>query len=333
MARNVPPQTASNSPSPMLRTVRATLGGLLMGVANLVPGISGGTMLLAAGIYAEFIDAVADVSRLRWRRRSALLVLIVGGAAALGIAVLAGPVRDLVVHHRWVMYCLFVGLTLGGIPALWRLARPPSPALWLGVAAGISGMVALGIAQRGVAAASGTGGGFAALVVAGAAGAASMILPGISGGYLLLVLGQYVHILTAIERAVDALRVADIAGLSDPVFRVFVPVGLGILIGVAAISNLLRYLLERYRPATLGVLLGLLAGVVAGLWPFQHTVEPGVGTSVGGVLVTTESLPHLDRSDWPVESFRPTAVQAAGGLLLVLGGAVVTLAVSRLGEE
>ncbi len=333
MTDNAPPRAASLSPSAGIRTARAVIGGVLMGVANLVPGISGGTMLLATGVYGEFIDAVADISRLRWRRRSVLMVLVIGGAAALGIAVLAGPVRDLVVHQRWMMYSLFVGLTLGGIPALWRLARPASPALWLGVAAGISSMVALGIAQRGVAAASGTGGGFLALMVAGAAGAASMILPGISGGYLLLVLGQYVHILTAIERAVDALRIADIAALADPVLRVFVPVGLGIVIGVAAISNLLRYLLESYRPATLGVLLGLLAGVVVGLWPFQQAVEPGLGTTLKGFLVTPESLPHIDRTEWPVESFRPTGGQAAVGLALIVGGTLATVAVSRLGDD
>ena len=333
MSDNVPTHTAATGLPLSVRTVRAAIGGLLMGVANLVPGISGGTMLLAAGIYGEFIDAVADVSRFRWHRRSVLLVLLVGGSAALGIGVLAGPVRDLVVHHRWVMYCLFVGLTIGGIPALWRLARPGSMALWVGVAIGIGGMAALGVAQRSVAAASGAGGGFVALTIAGAAGAASMILPGISGGYLLLVLGQYVHILSAIERGVDAARRADLAGLADPVFQVFVPVGLGIVLGVAFISNLLRYLLRRYRPATLGLLLGLLAGVLAGLWPFQQAIEPQLGTSIKGVIVTQESLASIDRSDWPVESFRPGNTQIAAGLLLMLGGTAVTLAVSKLGES
>lgn len=333
MAENVPTPTAATRPPLNIPTVRAAIGGLLMGVANLVPGISGGTMLLAAGIYGEFIDAVADVSRLSWHRRSVLLVLLVGGSAALGIAVLAGPVRDLVVDHRWVMYCLFVGLTLGGIPALWRLARPASMALWLGVAVGVGGMAALGIVQRSVAATSGAGGGLVALTIAGAAGAASMILPGISGGYLLLVLGQYVHILTAIERAVDAVRSADLAGLADPVVQVFVPVGIGIVIGVALISNLLRHLLHRHRPATLGLLLGLLAGVLAGLWPFQRAVEPRLGASIKGVVVTQANLASIDRSDWPVAPFRPDATQTAAGLLLIAGGTVVTLAVSRLGDD
>ncbi len=333
MSDNVPTTTTSSGPSPSAFPVRAAIGGLLMGVANLVPGISGGTMLLAAGVYGEFIDAVADISRLRWRRASLLLVLLVGGTAALGIALLAGPVRDLVVHHRWIMYCLFVGLTIGGIPALWRLARPGSLPLWVGVAAGVGGMAALGIAQRSVAATSAAGGGFVPLVIAGAAGAASMILPGISGGYLLLVLGQYVHILTAIERGIDAVRSADLAGLADPVVGVFLPLGLGILIGVALISNLLRYLLHRHRSATLGVLLGLLAGVVAGLWPFQEAVEPPLGTSIQGVVVTPENLRHIDRSGWPVESFRPSSSQAAAGLLLVLSGTAVTLVVSRLGDS
>ena len=333
MSGNAPLHAAPNSSSVAIRTVRALIGGLLMGLANLVPGISGGTMLLAAGIYSEFIDAVSDISRLCWRRSSVLLVLLVGGAAFFGIALLAGPVRDLVLHHRWIMYCLFIGLTLGGIPALWRLARPASLTLWIGVFIGVSGMTALGIAQRSVATEGGVGGGFVPLILAGAAGAASMILPGISGGYLLLVLGQYVHILTAIEHAVDATLTADLGRLADPIFGVFLPVGLGILIGVALISNLLRYFLERYRPVTLGILLGLLSGIAIGLWPFQHAIEPPLGSTIHGDVVTPENLPRIDQSDWPVESFQPTRSQAVGGMLLTLSGAFVTFAISRLGDE
>ena len=82
---------------------RSIFGGVLMGLANLVPGISGGTMLLAAGIYPKFIDAIAEITRFRFRFRSLLLLGCIAGAAGLGILLLAGVLKDLVVDFRWVM--------------------------------------------------------------------------------------------------------------------------------------------------------------------------------------------------------------------------------------
>ena len=93
--------------------VRSLFGGALMGLANLVPGISGGTMLLATGIYPRFIEALADVTRFRYRVQSLWVLGCVVGAAGLGILLLAGTLKGLVIDHRWVMYSLFIGLTLG----------------------------------------------------------------------------------------------------------------------------------------------------------------------------------------------------------------------------
>jgi putative membrane protein len=304
-----------------------------MGLANLVPGISGGTMLLAAGIYGEFIEAVAATTRLRLRRPALLFLLAVLGATAIAIAIFAGPVRDLVVEQRWLAYSLFVGLTLGGVPALWRLAQPITTGVWAGIMAGFVAMSLVGLAQHSGATAVGiTGSGVPALILAGAAGAASMILPGISGGYLLLILGQYVVILGAIERAVKALRGLEFAALVEPVVYVIAPVGVGLVLGVALMSNLLRHLLRAHRAVTLGVLLGMLGGVVVGLWPFQEGVPPLPGTQVKGVLVTVENAGDFGADDWPLRVFPPSAGQAGLSVLLVIAGAGATRLVSRVGN-
>ncbi len=123
--------------------LRCMLGGVLMGLANLVPGISGGTMLLAAGIYPRFIEALADLSALRFRKRSIFVLATVGIAAAAAILLGAGPVKDAVVEHRWAMYSIFIGLTLGGVPVLWRMARPATSAFWLGMVVGLVAMAGL----------------------------------------------------------------------------------------------------------------------------------------------------------------------------------------------
>ena len=94
-----------------------------MGLANLVPGISGGTMLLAAGVYPQFIEGIAEVTTLRFRARNLALLGAIGGAAAIGIVSLAGLIKGLVIDHRWAMFSLFIGLTLGGVPVA-SLTKP-----------------------------------------------------------------------------------------------------------------------------------------------------------------------------------------------------------------
>ncbi len=126
---------SSSVPLPKL-AVRGATGGVLMGLANLVPGISGGTMLLAAGVYPQFIQAIADVTRLRFERRSLVVLASVILSAGLAIVALAGPVKDFVVEHRWMAYSIFIGLTLGGVPVIWRLLRAPTRAVWSGAVFG-----------------------------------------------------------------------------------------------------------------------------------------------------------------------------------------------------
>ncbi|MEM7682717.1 MAG: DUF368 domain-containing protein [Planctomycetota bacterium] len=344
---------------------RGGVGGVLMGLANLVPGISGGTMLLAVGVYPKFIAGIGEVTALKFRRDTLALLAAVAIAAVAAIVLLAGPVKQLVVDHRWVMYSLFIGLTLGGVPVVWRLIGKPSPGMWAGAAAGFLGMAALAWFQ----AQGGSGAdreGFAFMLLAGAAGASAMILPGVSGGYLLLVLGVYVPILGGIATFKDALGERDLQTLTAVFLAVVLPVGLGVLVGVAGVSNLLRYLLAKCEKPTLGVLLGLLVGAVAGLWPFQQSVAPQPGDTLKNQTVAVAPLPAesptepaasdaatvaadpepnptgliyqdtgkpIDAEDFPTAYFQPAAGHIAGALGLIVLGLGVTLGIDRFGRE
>lgn len=320
------------SPVPLSSLVlRGVVGGTLMGLANLVPGISGGTMLLAVGVYPLFILAIAEASTLKLRPASVAVLASVGAAALLSILVLAGTVKDLVVDHRWVMYSIFIGLTLGGLPVVWKIARPATRATWLGAVAGFAGMAVIALFQQaGVSGAGEGGSGTIMLFAAGLVGAAAMILPGISGGYLLLVMGQYVPILSAVDRFKEALRTADWAGAFDVGLHVLTPVGVGVVLGIVGVSHGLKVLLRRYEKATLGVLLGLLVGAVVGLWPFQAGRVPEIGETVKGRPVTVERLSELRPEDYPVELFRPAAGQVAGAVGLIAMGFLATMLLSRL---
>ena len=312
---------------------RGVLGGVLMGLANLVPGISGGTMLLATGVYPTFIHAIAEVTTRRLRPRPILVLATIGGAAVLAIGLLAGPTRTLVIEQRPLMYSFFIGLTLGGLPLVWRLAQPVTRSVWIGAALAFALMVVMAFGMD-----PGAGGRSASvplLVLSGLAGASAMILPGISGGYLLLLLGQYEPILGAIDDVKQGLVGAagfDPARLLDAM-GVVIPVGIGVVVGVVGVSNLLRWLLDRYEKATLGVLLGLLVGAVVGLYPFQAPVAPQPGFALDGRVLEHDELAALSPEDWPLERFTPTpgdALVCAGSLAF---GLVLTFGISRFGAR
>jgi putative membrane protein len=303
-----------------------------MGLANLVPGISGGTMLLAAGVYPAFIESIAEVTTLRLRLRPVVLLGIIAATAALAILLLAGPVKELVIERRWLMYSLFIGLTLGGVPLVWRMARPLSRGVAVGALVGFALMLLMVAAPGRASEAAGPN--LVLLFFSGLAGAGAMILPGVSGGYLLLLLGQYVEILSAIDTLRQGIVAisgdsADWGLLLEPV-RVLVPVGLGVVAGVVGVSNLLRWLLHHLEGPTLGALLGLLLGAVVGLWPFQQGVPP---SSSGQPARLEATNPEANPEDWPIEFFSPTPGQVLTSLALIGAGLGLTLAIGRVGND
>jgi putative membrane protein len=242
---------------------RIVLGGFLMGVANLVPGVSGGTMILAIGLYDRFIEVVARMTSLRWSRPTLVFTGLLGIGAVVAILGLSAPAVWLVVEHRWIAYSLFVGMTLGGVPLLWKAVRPLGGASLVLFLLALAGMVwvARGMSDSPLPHT------FPVFVFVGAVAASSMILPGISGSYVLLIFGMY-------DAVVGSLRPRDL--MDDPVASLWIvaPVGIGVALGIGLLSNVLKLVLARYEKPTHAALLGLLLGSVAGLWPFQEAVHP-----------------------------------------------------------
>ena len=125
-------------------------------------------------------------------------------------------------------------------------------------------------------------------------------------------------ILSAIDSAAEAVAHRDWGQLGQAM-RVFIPVGLGMMLGIVAVSNLIKLLLDRFEKATLGVLLGLLLGAVVGLWPFQR---PGV--PVGDLAV---------RAIEEAEFFAPSAAEVTVSLGLIVAGFAASTAVAHLGRN
>jgi len=310
---------------------RLGLGGFLMGMANLVPGISGGTMLVAAGVYTRFIDAISDVTRMRLKIPTLVTLGVVVFGAVVAIGGLAGVISASLEHFRWGMYSLFIGLTLGGAPLLWRMVRPISTGAIVGVVAGMIVMTGLVVLQTSSASGGGQTGPLM-LGLGGAAGAGAMILPGVSGAYLLLLLGQYEPIVNAIKSFVHAAKDADIEAAVAQL-GVIIPVGIGVVLGVVVVANVLRVLLHRFEKPTLGVLLGLLIAAPGGLYPFRDGVPPQIGDTIKGEVLTAETVEEVDSKDWSQRAYTPGFGHIAGSLALIMVGFGATLAIDRLGAS
>jgi putative membrane protein len=293
-------------PAPEVRPLpllRCTMAGLLMGLANLVPGVSGGTMILVMGLYEDFIAAIAEITRLRLRRRSILFLAIIVGAAAVAIAALAGTLSRAVTLHPSAMFSLFIGLTLGGAPLLLKMLRPVRWPAVVGMLVGLGLMVVIAAtreeppekdaireaARRGEVVVHAD---YGLDVAAGVLGMSAMVLPGISGAYMLLVLNRYEAILAAIALARSYILSGGQDGSPRVFLAVLIPTAIGAVIGLVALSNLLKWMLQRHEKPTLGLLLGILLGSVIGIWPFGAESKGvdyllGLALAAGGLLFTS----------------------------------------------
>ena len=165
---------------------------------------------------------------------------------------------------------------------------------------------------------------------AGVVGAGAMVLPGVSGAYLLLVMGVYVPVLGGIDQFKEGLLGGDAGMVWSSIGEVGLPVGLGVAVGVAVVSRGMQALLIRYAEATHGLLMGLLLGAVVGLWPFQEGVPPQAGDVFKGRVLTGAEAATVAPEDWPTLFFTPDISQVGLSLTCVVVGMFLTARVARL---
>ena len=288
-----------SGPGPV-RVLRTVVAGVLMGLANLVPGVSGGTMVLVMGLYDQFVASLADATRLRFTRRSVFFLVLLAGVAGAAIALFSGPMSRAVTHHRCAMFCLFIGLTLGGTPVLLAMLKPVRWPAGVGLLVGLGVMIAIGQPQEPELTENAEGAAAVAVALephygrdlaAGVLGMSAMVLPGISGAHMLLILGRYEVILAAVSKTKDYAFSFGREGSMSEFLPIMIPVAIGALVGLVVLSNLLKWMLRRHPQPMVGALLGVLWGAVYALWPFSATSSAGdyvlgVCLMLAGVAVT-----------------------------------------------
>lgn len=277
-----------------------------MGSADVVPGVSGGTMAFILGIYEELIQSIRMVGRpefvravlgLRIRQalelvNAAFLAAILAGIV-LAVVTLAPGIEWLLLHQPVLLWSFFFGLVLASVFTVSKRIRRWTPGLWLSLAVGmvgaylLVGMVPVQTPET-----------WWFLFLSGALAICAMILPGISGSFILVLLGKYQFFVSAVnQRDLVSLALA----------------GMGAAVGLVSFAQVLGWLFKRYHDPTVALLTGLMLGSLRKVWPWKETVA--FITDRHGAI-----LPTVERNVLP-----PLTVQGAFNLeiLYALGLALV----------
>ncbi|MEZ5376316.1 MAG: DUF368 domain-containing protein [Acidimicrobiales bacterium] len=285
------------------------LRGFFMGSADIVPGVSGGTVALILGIYKDLIHNVRGgahaLKRLvtgdpggfvdDFRTIDWLFLIPLGAGIAGAFLVLRHPMETLLVDHAEGTAAVFAGLVLASCLLVWQQLTVRD-ALRMGVLAfvTVAAFVLLGFQSGAI-----TDAPIWMFFVTGAIAICAMILPGISGSFIMLMLGMYAGVITG-------------APVELLVFLV------GAVIGLAGFSSFLNWLLEHHEQTVLAALLGLMLGSFRVLWPWPNGV--GVVSEEQASVVKGTAL-HL-----------PDAGQAIGGVALAAAAFVVTMLIVRFAD-
>ncbi len=241
------------------------LKGMAMGAADVVPGVSGGTIAFISGIYEELIEslrrwtpAALGIWRRQgigafWRHVNGNFLLTVFGGVLLSIFSLANLVHYLLEYHPLLVWGFFFGLVVASIVYIGRQLPLRVPAIWVGLLVGT--LVALGI-SLGKPVQLPTE--WWMVFLAGSIAICAMILPGVSGSFLLLLMGMYPVFIQAVVE------------LNLWILGCFLA---GCVTGLLLFSHLLGWLLRHYHDRTLAVLTGFLVGSLNIIWPWKHTLE------------------------------------------------------------
>ena len=266
-----------------------TLKGIGMGAADVVPGVSGGTIAFIVGIYEELIDSIKSINLTSlkmlcslkfsrfWKAVNGNFLLAILSGIGLSVFSLAKLITYLLVQEPVLVWSFCFGLVLASI---WFVSR--EVAQWnaktvIAFAAGAVAAYAITITTP-----AETSNDLWFIFLCGAIAICAMILPGISGSFILVLLGKYFFIMDAVK----SLRISVLLVFSG-----------GSVIGISLFSRALSYALHRFHDITIAILSGFMLGSLNKVWPWKETIETYIDRhGVAKPLIETNILP--DRQLW-----------------------------------
>ncbi|MFZ1396942.1 MAG: DUF368 domain-containing protein [Candidatus Promineifilaceae bacterium] len=258
------------------RTLPQYLGivarGVCMGASDIVPGVSGGTMAFILGIYEELIDSIRTIGRphfiqavLKFRIKDVFQILnwefLLSIAIGIFIAIitLSSALENLLLNQPVYLWSFFFGLVLASVLVVSKRVKQWNPSLFGMLLLGAIGaylLVGLVPVQ--------TPNDWWFLILSGAVASCALILPGISGAFLLVLLGKYQYVLGS----VNDLRAGDLNAAVPLIF-----VGIGAALGLITFAQFLGWLFKRYHDLTVAMLIGLMVGSLRKIWPWKMDLD------------------------------------------------------------
>jgi len=278
------------------------LKGMAMGAADVVPGVSGGTIAFIAGIYDRLLSAINAVNfsliklfktqgiTAVWKKIDGnfLAFLILG--IAISIISLAKLMTHLLTNQAILTWAFFFGLIIASILYVGKQVSSWNWQAILGLMGGTLLVLAISLMPQ-----LGDSNSLLYIFICGVIAICAMILPGISGSFLLLILGAYHTILAALVNRDIIILGTFIAGAA---------------IGLLSFSRFLKWILDHYNNTTIAVLTGFLVGSLYKIWPWKTTTEFRINSH-------GENVPFIQKNIWSDEQLILAIIAALGGFLLI----------------
>ena len=272
--------------------------GIFVGVANVIPGVSGGTMAVSFGIYDKLVGSISNLFKNFKECFKALLPIALG--MAFGIISFTFVIPYMLSHAPFITSCIFTGLLIGGVPALVKNLKTYSHephrtptyvnliVFILLLAVSLIMPFLNGDKESGMLLEA-TPSTMVIVIFMGMIAAAAMVIPGVSGSLMLMIFGYYFGIITAVRDFIKALKNFDMKIMVDRGL-VLAPFTLGCLAGLFLISKLISWLLKRFPLATYCGILGLVAASPVSVFYKTNQEYPMSGTSVAHIIIGVISL-------------------------------------------
>lgn len=267
------------------------LKGAVIGIANVIPGVSGGTMAVSMGIYNKLIFSVSHLFSQFKKSIRTLLPILIG--CVIGIVCFTYAIKYLLTNQPLPTCLTFLGLILGGVPVL---IREMKTGIRKSRRRRLTAMNVLAFLVMFLLAAAlpflkestdtlttltATPGTMIVLFFMGIIAAATMVIPGVSGSMILMILGYYYGVINSITGFMDALKAGNWNALLGEA-AILIPFGIGCVLGIFLIAKLIEYLFERHTVSTYAAILGLILSSPFGIF---HNTGALAHVTVGSLII------------------------------------------------
>lgn len=244
----------------MKETIKSILKGMVIGIANIIPGVSGGTMAVSMGIYDKLIHCVTHI--LKEFKKSVKFLLPIGTGMVVALVGLSFVIEAAFANFPAQTNLLFIGLIVGGLPAITKKVKGNSIRIQHIIAAVLFFALVVGMAALGEGNGAEADLSFGLLNViklfgVGVIASATMVIPGVSGSMMLMLMGYYQPIIETISTFVKALVAFDIPVLLQ-CCGILIPMGIGILVGIVVIAKVIEIIFEKWPLIAYWAIIGLI---------------------------------------------------------------------------